>query len=86
MATKWVGAIECLWCGGKARAGIEQDGEGRCYRVVCTCGANTQAGRDFPTGIKIAQMLASNASQQEAGSEWFTWWKSHTSQQTAQSE
>ncbi len=58
MAVKWLGEIQCPWCDGKARAGVEKDGNGRTYRVICVgCGATTQAGRNLPAGRKIAQLL-----------------------------
>ena len=44
--TKWIDEIECPWCEGKARVGIEKDGAGNTYRVMCSeCGAMTQVGR-----------------------------------------
>ena len=58
MATKWINTITCQWCGGEARAGIEKDGLGNTYRVICrSCGIAEQAGMGFPAGEKIALLL-----------------------------
>ena len=58
MATKWEGEITCRWCGYAARAGIEKDGLGRTYRVMCeTCGVTAQVGFDTIAGDKIARLL-----------------------------
>jgi len=59
MATKWINTIKCQWCGGEARVGIEKDGLGSTYRVMCkSCGIAEQAGMRFPAGEKIAELLA----------------------------
>ena len=58
MATKWINTIKCQWCGGEARAGIERDGEGNTYRVICRlCGIAEQVGMGYPAGQKIAKLL-----------------------------
>ena len=64
MATKWIDTIKCQWCGGEARAGIERDGHGSTYRVICrSCGISEQAGMAYPAGQKIDQMLKSKQSR-----------------------
>ena len=58
MATKWIETIACQWCGGEARVGIEKDGLGSTYRVMCrSCGIAEQAGMAFPAGQKIAAII-----------------------------
>ena len=58
LATKWVSTIECKWCRESARVGIEKDGQGQTYRVMCkTCGINEQAGMTFPAGEQITRDL-----------------------------
>jgi len=58
MAVKWMGEIECFLCGEKANAGIEKDGVGRTWQVICpSCGASTQAGRNLVAGGVIAKAL-----------------------------
>ena len=58
MATKWIGEINCQWCGKSARVGIEKDGQGNTYRVICDfCGISEQAGFTFPAGRKIKELL-----------------------------
>ena len=59
MAVKWIGEIKCPWCGSTSRVGIERDGQGRCFRVICDngCGAVTQAGRELVAGQKIQALL-----------------------------
>ena len=56
---KWIGEISCVWCGSSSRVGIEGDGQGRCFRVICDngCGAVTQAGRELVVGQKIQALL-----------------------------
>ena len=64
MATKWIDTIECQWCGGQARAGIEKDGKGNTYRVICrSCGIAEQVGMGYPAGQKIDQMLKAKKSR-----------------------
>ena len=64
MATKWINTIKCQWCGGEARAGIERDGEGNTYRVICrSCGIAEQVGMGYPAGKKIDQMLKAKQSR-----------------------
>ena len=39
MAVKWVGKLECRWCGKPARVGIEKDGQGNTTELSVTpCG------------------------------------------------
>ncbi len=59
VAVKWIGEINCVWCGRSSRVGIEGDGQGRCFRVICDngCGAVTQAGRELVVGQKIQALL-----------------------------
>ena len=58
MAVKWVGEINCRWCGKSARVGIEKDGQGNTYRAICdSCGINEQAGFAYPAGQKIKELL-----------------------------
>ncbi len=58
MATKWTGTFLCRWCEAKARAGIEKDGKGRTYRVMCpSCGVSEQMGMNQPAGLKVARLL-----------------------------
>ena len=58
MATKWIDTLTCQGCGGEARAGIEKDGLGSTYRVLCrSCGISEQVGMGYPAGQKIDQML-----------------------------
>lgn len=48
----------CKWCKGMARVGIEKDGHGQTYRVICAqCGITEQAGMTFPAGEEITRML-----------------------------
>ena len=63
MAVKWIGEINCVWCGSSSRVGIEGDGQGRCFRVICDngCGAVTQAGRELVVGQKIQALLNSDS-------------------------
>ncbi len=64
MATKWIDEIKCLWCEGKARVGIEKDGTGNTYRVMCSgCGVMTQVGKHYPAGEKITQMMIRTVSE-----------------------
>ena len=66
MATKWIDTIKCQWCGGEARAGIERDGLGSTYRVICrSCGISEQAGMAYPAGQKIAELLTENEAAEE---------------------
>ena len=72
MATKWMGTILCRWCDGEAKAGIEKDGKGRTYRVMCsTCGVSEQMGRELPAGKMVASLLSLTKSprQHRAGLE-----------------
>ena len=58
MATKWVSTMDCKWCQGTARVGIEKDGRGQTYRVICAeCGISEQAGMSFPAGEEITRFL-----------------------------
>ena len=58
MATKWVGHIKCVWCGGQERVGIEKDGEGRCYRLICNeCSVVEQIARDRAAGKMVSELL-----------------------------
>jgi len=62
MATKWIDAIECKWCGRPARVGIEKDGRGNTYRVICnSCGVVVQVGRHYPARERITQLLEEKA-------------------------
>ena len=59
MATMWMGAILCKWCDQQARAGIEKNGQGKTYRVMCrNCGISSQVGMDLPAGRKVALLLS----------------------------
>jgi len=58
LATKWVSTMDCKWCQGTARVGIEKDGQGRAYRLICAgCGISEQAGMSFPAGKEITRFL-----------------------------
>ena len=58
MATKWIGELACKWCEKESRVGIEKDGEGRTYRVMCGyCGIVEQAGFSTAAGQQIAKAL-----------------------------
>ena len=62
MATKWIGALDCKWCGKEARVGIEKDGHGKTYRVICdSCGISEQAGFSTPAGEAPASLLFAGA-------------------------
>lgn len=62
MAVKWKGEVPCRWCGWPARAGVEKDGEGRTYRVMCPkCGVVSQIAFRAPAGERIALQLAAGA-------------------------
>ncbi len=60
MGTKWAETlIHCRWCGDEARVGIEKDGKGNTYRVMCsTCGIMLQVGFTYPAGLEIATELS----------------------------
>ena len=50
--------MKCPWCGEPARAGIEKDGLGKTYRLICdTCGLNAQVGIRTPAGRKVKNAL-----------------------------
>jgi len=58
LATKWVSTMKCKWCQGEARVGIEKDGQGQTYRVICAeCGISEQAGMNFPAGQEITRIV-----------------------------
>ena len=58
MATKWIGVLNCRWCDKEARVGIEKEGHGNTYRVICdSCGISEQAGFSIPAGEQIAESL-----------------------------
>ena len=59
VVVKWIGEINCVWCGSSSRVGIEGDGQGRCFRVICDngCGAVTKVGRELVVGQKIQALL-----------------------------
>ena len=60
MATKWIGTIACRWCGKRCRVGIEKDGRGNTYRLICsTCGLMGQTAFHYPAGEDLARELAS---------------------------
>ena len=62
MATKWIGERACKWCEKESRVGIEKDGEGRTYRVMCGyCGIVEQAGFSTAAGQEIAKALEQTA-------------------------
>ena len=66
MAVKWLGEIKCAWCGKNAKAGIEKDGLGRTYRVICPgCGISSQSGFDYPSGRMIAKALSNRSEHSE---------------------
>ncbi len=50
--------MQCKWCQGEARVGIEKDGQGQTYRVICAeCGISEQAGMNFPAGQEITRIV-----------------------------
>ena len=58
MATKWVGTVVCAWCNEPTRAGIEKDGKGSTYRLICdSCGMMGQVAFHYPAGQKITALL-----------------------------
>ena len=58
MATKWVTELECQWCGEFARVGIEKDGLGNTYRMICdACGIMEQTAFHFPAGEKTTKLI-----------------------------
>ena len=60
MAVFWKGRMLCPWCQESARVGIEKDGIGKTYRLICdTCGLNAQVGMRTPAGRKVASALYS---------------------------
>ena len=60
MAVYWKGRMKCPWCQESARAGIEKDGLGKTFRVICdTCGLNAQVGLRTPAGRKVQYALHS---------------------------
>ena len=60
MATKWVGNIPCRWCPDRTKVGIEKDGLGSTYRVMCSsCGIMIQVGFNYPAGQQITKELRS---------------------------
>jgi hypothetical protein len=72
MATKWIGTVECKWCGHQARAGIEKDGKGQTYRIVCGpiyggCGIMEQVAFHHPAGEEIGRLLKREEVHSESG-------------------
>ncbi|MDP6496000.1 MAG: hypothetical protein QGI09_11445 [Dehalococcoidia bacterium] len=64
MATKWVGMLVCQWCGKQARVGIEKEGQGTTYRVMCPeCGIMEQVAFHYPAGEKITRILEQRQSE-----------------------
>ena len=58
IAMKRVGSIPCRWCQNKTKVGIEKDGMGSTYRIMCPgCGVMTQVGFNYPAGQRIAADL-----------------------------
>jgi len=68
MATKWVGEIVCAWCDAQVRVGIEKDGRGSTYRLICpSCGIMSQVAFHYPAGQQITQILRSSPAVTKAG-------------------
>ena len=77
MATKWIEELACKWCERECRVGIEKDGEGRTYRVMCGyCGIVEQAGFSTSAGQQIAvalkQAATGAASDDDDSGAWLT--------------
>lgn len=66
MATKWVGGVPCRWCQDRAKVGIEKDGLGSTYRVMCpSSGVMTRVGFNYPAGQSLAEDLRGPLSLRE---------------------
>ena len=58
MGVKWLSKLQCKWCGEAARVGIEKDGRGNTYRIICEgCGIMEQVAFHYPAGVEVTELL-----------------------------